>query len=197
MQKTEKKASILIWSIMLSLVISIAFISISSKLYKNIKLNNYLNSSINKKNILAEKITQSWWLIEKDEFLTFEQNSYIINKEEEFDIIFEWNSNFSGRITLTNWWPIVYEVKSYSWADNSYYNITSSWIITEKKANNFDWTLNNSYDKVNLKIKNLGWISKVIFETNNDNFYWTWITKKYKIEKKIWWKYIEKTIITK
>gem|GEM_PF-4588494 len=44
---------------MLSLVISIAFISISSKLYKNIKLNNYLNSSINKKNILAEKITQS------------------------------------------------------------------------------------------------------------------------------------------
>lgn len=197
MQKTGKKASILIWSIMLSLIISIAFISISSKLYKNIKLNNYLNTSINKKNILAEKIAQSWWLIEKDEFLTFEQNSYIINKEEEFDIIFEWNSNFSWKIVLTNWGPIVYEVKSYSWADNSYYNITSSWIIREKIANNFNWILNNSYDKVNLKIKNLGWISKIIFETNNDNFHWTWITKKYKIEKKIWWKYIEKTIITK
>ncbi|MDD3302649.1 MAG: hypothetical protein PHN31_03760 [Candidatus Gracilibacteria bacterium] len=182
---------------MLSLIISIAFISISSKLYKNIKLNNYLNTSINKKNILAEKIAQSGGLIEKDEFLTFEQNSYIINKEEEFDIIFEGNSNFSGKIVLTNGGPIVYEVKSYSGADNSYYNITSSGIIREKIANNFNGILNNSYDKVNLKIKNLGGISKIIFETNNDNFHGTGITKKYKIEKKIGGKYIEKTIITK
>ncbi len=37
MQKTNQKASILIWAIFLSVVISISFLGISTKIHKNIK----------------------------------------------------------------------------------------------------------------------------------------------------------------
>jgi len=40
MQKIQKKAYILLWSIFLSLTISIAFISISTQINKNLKENN-------------------------------------------------------------------------------------------------------------------------------------------------------------
>jgi hypothetical protein len=40
MQKTKSNASILIWAIFLSLIISITFISISTKINKSLK-NNY------------------------------------------------------------------------------------------------------------------------------------------------------------
>jgi hypothetical protein len=46
MQKTNKKASILIWAIFLSLIISVTFISISTKINKNLKNNSEIINNI-------------------------------------------------------------------------------------------------------------------------------------------------------
>jgi hypothetical protein len=47
MQKTNIKASILIWATFLSLIITVTFISISTKINKNLKNNSALTSEIN------------------------------------------------------------------------------------------------------------------------------------------------------
>lgn len=46
MQKINKKASILIWAIFLSLIISLSFLSISTKITKNLKENSTNNKEI-------------------------------------------------------------------------------------------------------------------------------------------------------
>jgi hypothetical protein len=66
MQK-QKKASILIWSIFLSLIISISFFSIATKITKNLKSNNNIeenykkNKTINNilKNFSGSNITKN------------------------------------------------------------------------------------------------------------------------------------------
>jgi hypothetical protein len=50
MKKYSKKASILLWAVMLSLIIAITFIAISTKINKNIKLSGEINKFINEKN---------------------------------------------------------------------------------------------------------------------------------------------------
>jgi hypothetical protein len=48
--KKNKRASILLWAVMLSLIIAITFISISTKINKNIKLSGEINNFIEEKN---------------------------------------------------------------------------------------------------------------------------------------------------
>jgi hypothetical protein len=58
MQKNNISASILIWSIFLSLIISISFFSIATKISKNLKENN-TNKTI-QQNILIENTLKSF-----------------------------------------------------------------------------------------------------------------------------------------
>jgi hypothetical protein len=46
MQKNPRKASILIWAIFLSLIISVSFIEISTKINKNLKNNKNIINNI-------------------------------------------------------------------------------------------------------------------------------------------------------
>jgi predicted PurR-regulated permease PerM len=49
-QKKDRKASILIWSIFLSLIISISFLSISTQITKNLKNANNLKNNLETEN---------------------------------------------------------------------------------------------------------------------------------------------------
>ncbi|NCO31882.1 hypothetical protein GW891_03690 [bacterium] len=84
MQKIDKKASILIWSIFLSLTMSIAFISISSQINSNLKNNNSLNKKIDIKNninnALIDAIENNNFEnkeISNNEILIFEKNNFL------------------------------------------------------------------------------------------------------------------------
>jgi hypothetical protein len=63
-QKTNKKASILIWSFFLSLVIIISFVSISSKINKNIKNNISLENEISVNSKIKQKIVSKDFMSE-------------------------------------------------------------------------------------------------------------------------------------
>jgi hypothetical protein len=177
MQKTTIKASILIWAIFLSLIISITFISISTKINKNIKNNsnftteleieNKIKNSINSGSISG--IYKNQTLQNSDE-LTFESSTKFessLKKNEDIEIKFPEISNIT--INLTNSWVIFYET------------LTSSGIInTQTNINPISWTI---------YIKNIGWYTT--FEVNSDKSFTTKY-KKYKIIKQIWNKKIIK-----
>jgi hypothetical protein len=55
-QKITKKASILIWAIFLSLIISVSFLSISTKITENLRNNSSNNKYINDKNEVEDKL---------------------------------------------------------------------------------------------------------------------------------------------
>ena len=65
MQKSSLKWSILIWSVFLSLIISISFVSISTKINKNIK-NNSINIELNENIRDIKNIINSWSFISQD-----------------------------------------------------------------------------------------------------------------------------------
>jgi len=125
MQKNKNNASILIWSIFLSLILSITFIGISSKITKELKNNkNYLNQN-NQNNFIKNKLKKRDYSNENfpsnNENIIFMQNknySWSLKKEEKIQIKFVENSNIS--INIINWWPIVY---------STIWTLTSSWII--------------------------------------------------------------------
>ena len=176
MQKINKKASILIWSIFLSLIISISFLSISTKITKDLK-----NNDLNNKNILElSKIQNILKTSENDIEEVWNNIIYIENKtlkkslkkDEIYTILFPTESNIT--LSLTSSWVIFYE---YSW---------NSWILR-----NNDPTLTETIDSNDsLKLINYSWY--VSFELNSDNKF-DILEKKYKIIEKIWNKEIIKS----
>lgn len=173
MQKLQRNASILLWSIFLSLTIWIAFISISTQISKNLKENIWLKDKINIISLKEKKInnaieTNNFNNIElsDNELIIFEKNNYynIWLKENE-EIRIKLNSNNNMTIKLNSWAPV-------SYLNSSFPSI--NWIIIDKST---FLTWNNQ-----IVIKNLWWysnldiISEAGFETNY---------KKYKILNKI------------
>jgi len=180
MQKLERNASILLWSIFLSLTIWIAFISISSQISKNLKENIWLKDKINIISLKEKKLNEA---IETNNFnnielsdtelIIFEKNNYynIWLKENE-EIRIKLSSSNNMTIKLNTWSPVSYLNSS---------NPSINWIVT---SNSTFSSWNNE-----IVIKNLWWysnidiMSEVNFETEN---------KRYKIIEKIGNKVITK-----
>ncbi|MDP2396646.1 MAG: hypothetical protein Q8S84_04375 [bacterium] len=59
MQKNSTKASILIWAIFISLIISVSFIQISTKINKNLKNNEKIINSLNSYNEIDNNINEA------------------------------------------------------------------------------------------------------------------------------------------
>ena len=181
MQKKAKNASILIWSIFLSIIVSISFISISSKISKNLQKNN--SSNINTTNeVLKNKIINKDFesiVLENWDKLIFESAKHIkksLKENQNYKIIFKQATNID--LYILNWWPI-----SYKYFDSDS-NLSLSWIIKNYKnidLNSITWSL---------ILNNLWWIT---------NFFMSWSQdfiaqeKKYTIIKKIWNKDFIKT----
>ncbi len=180
MQKIDKKASILIWSIFLSLTMSIAFISISSQINSNLKNNNSLNKKIDIKNninnALIDAIENNNFEnkeISNNEILIFEKNNFLniwLKNNEEIRLRFANNINMT--IVINSWSPV-------SYLNTSYSNI--NWISSSSTTFS-TWTWE-------IIIKNL-WLYSNVNIFSEDNFEKQY--KKYKIIQKIWNKNIIK-----
>jgi hypothetical protein len=59
MQKTNLRASILIWSIFLSLTLTLSFVVISTKVYQNIKLNSFMEELFNKNDKINDLVNSN------------------------------------------------------------------------------------------------------------------------------------------
>ncbi len=136
MQKTKKNASILIWSIFLSLIISIGFISISTKIHKSVQEN------INFQDTIKDQLSSRWWAIEKNETIMYSDKNtetLSLKKSENKNIAFSGSSQEYIEISIINWGPIemvynnnseiIYENFSFSWNTND----------VEITLNNLSW----------------------------------------------------------
>lgn len=180
MQKNNINASILIWAIFLSLIISVSFISISTKINKNLRNNSLLIDNI-KTNSEIKTMINSWALnnsitsidISNWEKIIFEDNS---------DIIF-WIKKWE-----THTWKIIEDsnitINIVEWSAIYYKNNTNSWIILS--WNSFNWTIWDLY------IESLWWYSKVNIKSDSKNNILSQY-RNYKIIKKIWNKELIKT----
>lgn len=180
MQKIGKKASILIWSIFLSLIMSITFISISSQISKNLKNNNSLNKKIDIKNNINNAIIEAIETnnfenkeVSNNEILVFEKSNFLnvwLKINEEIRLRFTKNTNMT--IVVNSWSPV-----SYINTSDSNINWISSSLTT---FSTWVW---------DIIIKNL-WPYSNINIFSEDNFEKEY--KKYKIIQKIWNKNIIK-----
>lgn len=181
MQKTAKNASILIWSIFLSIIISLWFISISTQINKTLKNNQNIQQEINKsnqvKNILNSSNPSSQQLDDWTYLNIFESNSYLwsVEANETKTFSFSWTSLNLLEIIVKNWWPLkfTYDI----WSTNQEYDILKTWSIS------FSWNLDNINTNSILTIENLWWYT--LFQVNSDeNFIAP--ERFYEIWKKIW-----------
>lgn len=180
----------------LSLIISLSFVFISTKINQNLTFNKYLEDFFSKDNKINDLInSDTEGNIWDNEIIKNEINVLSISSWEFFSLTFTWNTLFTWSIKIDDWGPIYLEVISYSWSDSSLENLNlSSFIISDSLKHTFTGYLDTSYDKADLVIKNLWWVAIFLLDLNKD-FIWTWSIKKYKITKDIWWKEVEKTII--
>lgn len=185
MQKNNKKGSILLWAVMLSLIISITFIAISTKINKNIKLSWEINNFIEENNKISLSLKN--WInknISDNKVIIFENNKenvFSLKKWEKKDFSFSWSSDFSIDISIVNWAAVNYNY-IFNW------NTTSSWVINYSKS--FSWNLDNSTKTGSLIIENLWWYTK--FLINSENSFET-SEKNYKIVTKIWNSFFNET----
>lgn len=196
MQKTNKRASILIWSIFLSLIVSLSFVFVSTKINQNILSNINLEDFFLKDNIINDFVNNDLvWSIWDNEIIKKELNSFTLDNQKSLNLLFSWNIDFTWSIYLMEWWPLYYEIISYSWADESKVSsLSSTWILTDYTTKIFTWYLSNSYDKATLTLENLGGLAT--FRVNSIKVYeWDSNINKFKLIKNIWWKEVEKSII--
>ena len=181
MQKNDKNASILIWAIFLSIIISLWFISISTQINKTLRNNQDIQNQIlntnELKNILQSDNPSSQELSDSSYLNIINSNSYIWSLEENETKIFSfsWTSSENISINLENFGKIKYKYDI--WTTNQEYNTLSWWTVTF--SSNLTQTDNNSL----LSIENLWWFAKFRLESN-----WNFISPEqyYEVWKTIW-----------
>lgn len=164
MQKTNKKASILIWSVFLSLIISTTFLSINTKIKKNLGFNYELQNKTNIENYLnkAQKNNDYNDIHINNTTLKFQdlhKTSLTLTQYGTWRINYPNNSNL--RINIT-WSPIFFETDTASGVIESNSNISSH--------------------SGSILFSNLGWISLVKIHSNNNRLS---NTIDYSVSKKI------------
>ena len=176
MQKIGTRASILIWAIFLSLIISVSFISISTKINKNIRSNSKNIKSFNNQKAIKEKI-KNWDYSNKrlanNEAIFFDKRNnftWSLKKSENIKLKFEQISTID--INIVSGWPLYFTL---SWS-------TSSWWIVSRTNNlsSFSWEL---------ILENMWWYTMYNIDSNND---FLSPELNYKIVKKIWNKQVIK-----
>ena len=180
MQKTDIKASILIWAIFLSLIISVTFIWVSTKINKNLRENKDLLNNINIENQI-QNIISSWSIdsnytsqyLTENEKIIFDNSSRrtLSLKKSELHVS-KINNDSNISIRILSWWPI------------SYINWSSTWLILDNAI--FPVTV---WD---LNLYNLWGYTKFGISSNIKTNFLAKYTN-YKIIKKIWNKEIIKS----
>jgi len=174
----NKKASILIWAIFLSLIISISFLSISTQITKNLKTSQSSQNIIEKQNQINNvlKNSQENKKIIWNTIIEMENKSFIksLKKNEILKINFPQNSTIE--LKLLNSWIIFYN----TWSSNT-------WILDNNTPN----IETNIEQNKNLILKNYSWYTKIKLTSNNK---FDLPEKKYKIIEYIWNKKVIKSL---
>ncbi len=179
MQK-NKNASILLWSIFLSLIIASLFIHISTKIWKVIEENRKIENEIKKdreKNRLLKENNLENINLSKNEKIIFESEKYFeksLKKDEELNINIDKETNINIKLNPE-------AIVNYS----TWINLSNMWekifLKWEKTVTLGSWSI--------LQIKNIWWIAKVeLFSEKDISFPY----KRYKIIKEIGNKIVEK-----
>jgi len=181
MQKTGQNASILIWSIFLSIIISLWFISISTQINKTLKNNQNIQQEINKnnqiKNILHSQNPTSQQLDDGTYLQISEKNNYLgsLQENEIKTFSFSWTTLDIIEISIINGWPIRYTYDI--WSVNQEYDILTSWSFS------FSGNIKPSNNLSTLIIENLWWYT--FFQIDSDQEFIA-PERYYEIWKKIW-----------
>lgn len=156
----------------------------------------YLEDFFSKDNKIVNLINSNLdWDIWDNEKIIKSTSTYMLASWENLKFSFSWIVDFTWSIQIKEWWPLFFEVISYSWADYSKESVlSSSWLISDNLNKLFTWYLTSAYDRADINLKNLWWFSSFSLDLNKTPM-WTWTTKKYRITKTIWWKEVEKSII--
>ena len=176
MQKIGKRASILIWAIFLSLIISVSFVSISTKINKNIRSNSKNIKTFNNQKAIKEKIKEGDFTNQRlanNEAIIFSKNNSLtwsLKKSDNIKLKFEQISTID--INILSGWPIYFTL---TWSTNSWWIVSST-----SNLSSFSWEL---------ILENLWWYTMYNIDSNND---FLSPELNYKIVKKIWNKQVIK-----
>jgi hypothetical protein len=127
MQQLNKNASILIWSVMLSLIIAISFISISWKIHKNILSKNKNIQYFEQQSIIDwSLISQSTTQISQGQNIIFDsptQKILPLTKNESYTMSFSGDTPFAMSLWIIEWWAVFYSyrfngITTHSWVLN-------------------------------------------------------------------------------
>lgn len=178
MQKNSNKASILIWAIFLSLIISVSFIQISTKINKNLQNNeksinnlgiqNEINNKLN--NAKVSNNYESQYLKNGEKLIFDYTNDITFSLWEKSINISKINTGSIVRINILEWWPVKYENNTYSWIINSAKNISvSEWSLVIENLGGYtkinlqsNTTKNNLLEYMNYKIIRKIWNKEII-----------------------------------
>lgn len=157
MQKTSKKASIIIWAMFLSLIMITSFISINTKLYKNLKESiKYNENNINYSQIDFQ-IKES--LDNKDFSDKNIWNKYIIkfSNKKEYNVSFKKDEEKVFKPLNDDYINI--NLNNCPWISYEIIDSLESWIINSEK-NIYSWTWW-------ILLKNLGWYCNLDISSNS------------------------------
>ncbi len=163
MQKSNKNASILLWAIFISMILSILFLSISTKITKILKNNdnilnqNKINQIINNKikilNFNTTKLNNNTYLI----FENINPLRRVIKKNSQITILFNSWATINLKINKIYWADLYYELYQ-SNDKNNINDLVWSWILSD----NLETTLlDSSNNWWRILLKNLWWESKI------------------------------------
>lgn len=158
MQKSNRQASILLWSLFLSAFIASLFIFISGSVQKNIKNSLFFSE------LIDNSFISSHIFFDKNiNFLKISENEYIKkNKEWKFSLLawkasefrFEKDSHFlSWSLQIQNWWPVWYNFVDIDTSPFSATSVSSGVIFSEST---FSGMIDSWIDTGILYVKNLG-----------------------------------------
>ena len=136
MQKTNINASILIWSIFLSLIISLGFISISTKIHQNIQNN------IDFQNTIKQNISSTGVIVNADETSVKEDEKSLtiwMKKSESKQFSFSWSSQEFINIELLNGWPVEVVYNNNYRLVNESYSFSGNLSNVDITVNNLSW----------------------------------------------------------
>lgn len=153
MQKLNKKASLLLWAFFLSAIISIAFISISSKISKNLQEENVIfleeaNKIYNNIEYLNNK--------EKKEYIFTETATWTIKILEWIVLAYTWSKN--NWIRISTWASIsvswTLNIENLAWKSSFKINSNKNFTKQENSYNEIEQVWNKNLIKSRNIIKN-------------------------------------------
>lgn len=187
MQKLNKKASILLWAIFLSIIISVAFIWVSTKVSKKLHNNLLFEKDVIVQNQIQNKLKQKDFtnqVFENWEKIYFNSsNSLQKNLKKDEKLVLSFSGWTSVDISIYKWWPITYSfISQDSW--------TQIWSWLVKDYDNINWNIESPDTTLELEIVNLWWYASLWINSTSD--FTTW-EKSYTITQTIWNKELIKT----